>query len=91
MIGVDKFEKNQIPCGFSDLWVDLVSPGGPLGRLGQRLTAPTVGRTRIRHVVQLNNLSVCYRMVMEFFYETHHVQILRCSENVAGWPPTSPI
>ena len=36
-------EKSQIPCGFSDLWVDIVSPGGRLGRLGQRLAAPTVG------------------------------------------------
>ena len=36
-------KKSQIPCGFSDLWVDLVSPGGMLGRLGQRLAAPTVG------------------------------------------------
>ena len=36
-------EKSQIPCGFSDLWVDLVSWGGRLGRLGQRPAAPTVG------------------------------------------------
>ena len=36
-------EKSQIPCGFSDLWVDLVSPGGRLGMLGQRPAAPTVG------------------------------------------------
>ena len=38
-------KKSQIPCGFSDLWVDLVSPAGPLGRLGQRPTVPTVGGT----------------------------------------------
>ena len=36
-------EKSQIPCGFSDPWVDLVSLGGRLGRLGQRPAAPTVG------------------------------------------------
>ena len=68
-------KKSQISCGFSDLWVDLVSPAGPLGRLGQRPTAPTVGGTRIRHIVQMNSPSVCYRMVMEFFSETHNAQI----------------
>ena len=36
-------EKSQITCGFSDLWVDLVSSGGRLGMLGQRPAAPTVG------------------------------------------------
>ena len=36
-------ENSQIPCGFSDPWVDLVSSGGRLGRLGQRPAAPTVG------------------------------------------------
>ena len=60
-------KRSQIPCGFSDLWVDLVSPAVRLGRLGQRPTAPTVGGTRIRHVVQMNSLGVCYRMVMKFF------------------------
>ena len=38
-------KKSQIPCGFSDLWVDLVSPAGPLGRLDQRPIAPTMGGT----------------------------------------------
>ena len=69
-------KKSQIPCGFSDLWVDLVSPAGRLGRVSQRPTAPTVGGTRIRHVVQMNRLGVCYRMVMNFFSETHNTQIL---------------
>ena len=36
-------KKSQIPCGFSDPWVDLISPGGRLGMLGQRPSAPTVG------------------------------------------------
>ena len=69
-------KKSQIPCGFSDLWVDLVSPAGRLGRVSQRPTAPTVGGTRIRHVVQMNRLGVCYRMVMKFLSETQNAQIL---------------
>ena len=36
-------ENSQIPCGFSDQWVDLVSSGGMLDMLGQRPSAPTVG------------------------------------------------
>ena len=48
---------------------------GRLGRLGQRPTAPTVGGTRIRHVVQMNRLGVCSRMVMKFFSETQNAQI----------------
>ena len=68
-------KKSQIPCGFSDLWVDLVSPAGRLGRVSQRPTAPTVGGTRIRHVVQMNRLGVCSRMVMKFFSETQNAQI----------------
>ena len=68
-------KKSQIPCGFSDLWVDLVSPAGRLGRVSQRPTAPTVGGTRIRHVVQMNRLGVCYRMVMKFFSQTQNAQV----------------
>ena len=60
-------KKSQILCGFSDLWVDLVSPAGRLGRVSQRPTAPTVGGTRIRHIVQMNRLGVCSRMMMNFF------------------------
>ena len=36
-------ENSQIPCGFSDPWVDIVSSDGRLGMLGQRAAAPTVG------------------------------------------------
>ncbi len=69
-------KNGQIPCGLSDMWVDLVNPAGPLGRVSQRPTAPTVGGTRIRHVVQMNRLGVCSRMVMKFFSETQNAQIL---------------
>ena len=68
-------KNGQIPCGFSDLWVDLVSPAGRLGRVSQRPTAPTVGGARIRQVVQMNRLGVCYRMVMKFFFQTHNAQV----------------
>ena len=77
-------KNGQIPCGFSDLWVDLVSLAGRLGRVSQRPTAPTVGGTRIRHVVQMNRLGVCYRMVMNFFSETQNAHVP--ADILKTWP-----
>ena len=60
----------------SDSFSNLSTPTtGQLGKVSQRLTAPTVGGTRMQHVVQMNRLGVCSRMVINFFSETQNAQI----------------